>query len=180
MIRLSLKPVTKEPEGYFYKNVRLEIADDIYKGSWQSRPKVKSGRLDHRCQGKIALAEGVGKKEISLHPLNGEPYESVLIEREYQEAFSRLSLRGCRGCKTLFLGDYASHHCNDCFEVHKKRVKEFHNTRDSQAVSAYYADIRKEMKCWVCAAPLDASRTTKKFCSAKCKQKAFRQREKTT
>jgi hypothetical protein len=79
-------------------------------------------------------------------------------------------LKACR-CSAVFLGDPCSRHCPAC-----KREADLRATR--AAVRRLRAKRRPPLaqQCRQCGAPMSAKRSTKAFCSEKCRVAAHRER----
>jgi hypothetical protein len=87
----------------------------------------------------------------------------------YQVSYNRPTvLKACR-CSAVFVGDPSSRHCPAC-----KREAALHATR--AAVRRLRAKRRPPLaqQCRRCGAPMTAKRSTKAFCSEKCRVAAHR------
>jgi hypothetical protein len=92
----------------------------------------------------------------------------------YQVGYHRpLVLKACR-CSAVFVGDPCTRHCPAC-----KREADLLSTR--AAVRRFRAKQRPQpplaLQCRRCNAPMTAKRSTKAFCSEKCRVAAHRERE---
>jgi hypothetical protein len=92
----------------------------------------------------------------------------------YQVGYHRpLVLKACH-CSAVFVGDPCTRHCPAC-----KREAALLSTRT--AVRRFRAKRRPQpplaLQCRQCDAPMTAKRSTKAFCSEKCRVAAHRERD---
>ena len=93
--------------------------------------------------------------------------------RDPYVSYNRPSILKACGCSAVFVGDSCTRHCPAC-----KREADLLSTRT--AVRRLRAKRRPPrplaLQCRQCAAPMKAKRSTKVFCSEKCRVAAHRER----
>jgi hypothetical protein len=90
------------------------------------------------------------------------------------QGFSRLRVRRCIQCDGLFVGDHAATLCSDACERKHRAAKRRH--RPSWLLRAERSrQVRAALTCAVCGVPLEAKRSTGKYCSGRCRQRWHRQ-----
>jgi hypothetical protein len=90
-----------------------------------------------------------------------------------QISYNRTPVLKACACSTVFVGDSCSRHCPAC-----KREADLLSTRS--AVRRFRAKQQRQplvLQCLQCDAPMTAKRSTKAFCSEKCRLAAHRDRD---
>jgi hypothetical protein len=97
--------------------------------------------------------------------------EAISYRDPYQVMYRRTPVLKACSCSEVFVGDARSRHCPAC-----KREADLRATR--AAVQRIRAKRRPPLaqQCRRCAAPMSAKRSTKLFCSEKCRVAAHRER----
>lgn len=82
-------------------------------------------------------------------------------------------LHRCKECDEPFTGYFRAQLCSDgCRAIARKKA----DTRKNQRRAALKRAEWREMRCLICRLPLAAQRSTRLYCSIRCRQKAYRNR----
>jgi predicted nucleic acid-binding Zn ribbon protein len=110
-----------------------------------------------------------------LRSLNrGRKKQSVTCPQPYS-----YYARTCPYCGRRFFGVYRSTDrlCSDhCVEAVHNQARAARSQRQSQATAQARAAARAGRTCQTCGEPIEARRSTMRFCSTRCRVAAYRQR----
>ena len=134
--------------------IEPETRHESTRGDWVEPSRV--ARLGDRLRWQTAkrLREATGHRDA------------------YRVSYHRTPVLKACHCSAVYVGDSCSRHCPAC-----KREADLLATRT--AVRRFRAKRRQPLvlKCRQCDAPMTAKRSTKAFCSEKCRVAAHRKRE---
>lgn len=133
--------------------IEPETRHELTRGDWVEPARVT--RLGERLRWQTAnrLRKAIGYRSMGLYPRTPV-------------------LKACH-CSAVYVGDPCTRHCPAC-----KREADLLSTRT--AVRRFHAKRRQPplvLQCRQCAAPMTAKRSTKAFCSEKCRVAAHRERQ---
>jgi hypothetical protein len=133
--------------------IEPETRHESTRGDWVEPSRIT--RLGDRLRWQTAkrLREAIGHREASVGLYHRTPV-----------------LKACH-CSAVFVGDSCTRHCPAC-----KREADLLSTRT--AVRRFRAKQQRQplvLQCRQCDAPMTAKRSTKAFCSEKCRVAAHRE-----
>ena len=103
---------------------------------------------------------------------SGRPVAQVLRVFGWPQ---RSRVRWCNVCANVFVGDYAQWQCSDeCRREYLRRVRRPYELQRAHERRKQREKVTNE--CYWCGRLIDAQRVTRRYCSASCRQLAYRQR----
>jgi hypothetical protein len=85
----------------------------------------------------------------------------------------------CRHCKAKFFRVKRSHPaycCDRCFDAARRQQRAVYRRQQAQAMAEARAKARANRSCETCGEPINAQRSTMRFCSIRCRVVSHRAR----
>ena len=116
----------------------------------------------------LASPEGSPLRAGLAFLIQDGPPERVIVHAPCH--FRKDSLRWCRHCPKFFLGDCRARYCSEaCLRAVKARKAARRNRKAAAARAVARRAARGGRVCPVCGVPLEAKRSTARYCSARCR-----------